>query len=189
MTMPAGAARRPTRGSRIAAPALAVAVAVALGAAVVLRHGADPLAIAGAGYVAATTWPLCAADWRERRLPNSLVLPGYLFGAIGVLWAALSSGRPPWTAVLCAVATLGVALVVAATGGLGPGDAKLAGLLALVLGGLCGGPAVVTAVGAACVTAGAAAVSGILGGRDGSTTGIAFGPHLLGGFWVTLLLW
>ncbi|GAA1438523.1 hypothetical protein GCM10009617_00760 [Leifsonia poae] len=160
-----------------------------LGLLTITRIGADPLAIAGAGYLAAATGPLWVADRREQRLPNAWVLPGYLFVGVGLAWAALGMGRSPGEAVVTAGVTVTVFLALAAGGGVGLGDVKLAGVLALVLGGLHGAPAAATSFVVAFVAAGAVAVAAMAAGRDGWAGRIAFGPYLLCGFWVVLLLW
>ncbi|WP_349864197.1 hypothetical protein [Leifsonia sp. WHRI 6310E] len=127
----------------------AVGLAVALGGV----RGVGPAAVA-AFYVAAVTVPLVVTDVREQRLPNALVLPGYAFAALGLAWDALARGSPGADAgaavvgvvpvvaagsgavavVAVGVGVLGLFVMLAWTGGLGMGDAKLAGLLAIVLG-------------------------------------------------------
>lgn len=127
----------------------AVGLAVALGGV----RGVGPAAVT-AFYVAAVTVPLVVTDVRERRLPNALVLPGYAFAALGLAWDALARGSPGADAgaavvgvvpvvaagsgavavVAVGVGVLGLFVLLAWTGGLGMGDAKLAGLLAIALG-------------------------------------------------------
>lgn len=151
----------------------AVGLAVALGGV----RGVGPAAVA-AFYVAAVTVPLVVTDVRERRLPNALVLPGYAFAALGLAWDALSRGSPGADAgaavvgvvpvvaagsgavavVAVGVGVLGLFVLLAWTGGLGMGDAKLAGLLAIALGAV----APVGAAGAA-VPAGALGAVGVAG--------------------------
>ncbi|AAT89451.1 hypothetical protein Lxx16820 [Leifsonia xyli subsp. xyli str. CTCB07] len=64
-----------------------------LGVALLLLRNAGPAAV-GSLYLAAVTVPLVAADVRERRLPNALVLPGYVFLVVGVVWDGLARGSP-----------------------------------------------------------------------------------------------
>ena len=132
----------------------AVGLAVALGGV----RGVGPAAVA-AFYVAAVTVPLVVTDVREQKLPNALVLPGYAFAALGLAWDALSRGSPGADAgaavvgvvpvvaagsgavavvavVVGGVGVLGLFVLLAWTGGLGMGDAKLAGLLAIALGAM-----------------------------------------------------
>jgi len=154
----------------------AVGLAVALGGV----RGVGPAAVA-AFYVAAVTVPLVVTDVREQRLPNALVLPGYAFAALGLAWDALARGSPgadagaavvgvvpvvaagPGAVAVVAVVAVGVGVLglfvlLAWTGGLGMGDAKLAGLLAIALGAV----APVGAAGAA-VPAGALGAVGVAG--------------------------
>lgn len=158
--------------------------------------------LVGLAYVSAVTFPLCAIDIRERRLPNVLVLPGYAVAGTGLVWDALARGHPVQAVgevVLCAAGVLGVLLAVAAGGGIGMGDVKLAGLLALVLGGLgIGGVGADTAVGSATIgpivpavacIAVAFAAAGLVALRApplraARDEGIPLGPYLLGSFWV-----
>jgi leader peptidase (prepilin peptidase)/N-methyltransferase len=163
--------------------------------------------VVASGYVAAVTLPLCVVDLRERRLPNRLVAPGFAFGAAGLAWQGVARGSPPWAALWLCVGTAVVFGVLASFGGVGMGDVKLAGMLALTLGasGL-GVEAVGLAVGSAFVAAGIVAL-GVLVlevlevrvqevrvlqvlvlqkevavGRE-----IPFGPFLLAGFWVAVV--
>ncbi|MFF1634975.1 prepilin peptidase [Leifsonia sp. NPDC058248] len=158
-------------------------VGVAVVGAAVFGGGVDPPRLAGVAYVAAVTGPLWVTDARERRLPNPLVMPGYAFAAVGLGWQWLARGSPPWQALACCAATLVAFVVVAATGGLGMGDAKLAGLLALVLGGFGGGLSVVLAFGVAFVGAGAAAFCTMRHPDARRGDDVPLGPFLLTGFW------
>lgn len=172
--------------------------------------------LVGLAYIAAVTFPLCVIDVRERRLPNVLVLPGYAVAGTGLVWDALARGHPVQAVaevVLCAAGVLGVLLAVAAGGGIGMGDVKLAGLLILVLGGLgIGDSGADAAIGSA--TVGRATVGPIVPAvacmaaafvaaglvalrapplrapplcapplRVATDEGIPLGPYLLGSFW------
>lgn len=157
--------------------------------------------LVGLAYIAAVTFPLCVIDVRERRLPNVLVLPGYAVAGTGLVWDALARGHPVQAVaevVLCAAGVLGVLLAVAAGGGIGMGDVKLAGLLILVLGGLgIGDGGADAAVGSATVgpivpavacMAAAFAAAGLVALRApplraATDEGIPLGPYLLGSFW------
>jgi|GEM_PF-975598 len=144
----------------------AVGLAVALGGV----RGVGPSAVA-AFYVAAVTVPLVVTDVREQRLPNALVLPGYAFAALGLAWDALARGSPRADAgaavvgvvpvVAAGVGVLGLFVLLAWTGGLGMGDAKLAGLLAIALGAV--GMAVPAGAVGALGAAGAAVPAGAVG--------------------------
>lgn len=172
----------------------AVGLAIALGGV----HGLGPAAVAGL-YVAAVTVPLCVVDARERRLPNALVLPGYAFAAVGVGWEALARGSPGghWAVAVvgCAGLVLAMLVAISGSGGLGMGDVKLSGLLALALSAGAA-PTVGSALGGIAVWLGAAfgalALHGIVeivaGGRRSVEREVAFGPALLGSFWTTMLM-
>lgn len=145
--------------------------------------------VVASGYVAAVTLPLCVVDLRERRLPNTLIGPGFAFGAAAVAWQGLARGSPPWAALGLCVGTILVFGVLASLGGVGMGDAKLAGMLALALGasGL-GVEAVGLAVGSAFVAGGVVAL-GVLVLQKAAAHGreIPVGPFLLAGFWVSVV--
>lgn len=176
-----------------------VAAAVVLGGALLARGGGLPAGI-GALYVAAVTVPLAVVDARERRLPNALVLPGYAFAGLGVVWAGLARGSPPWSAVVSAGLAIAVCLVPAVVGGIGMGDVKLAGLLAGALaaavagrgppGEEVAGTLVASAAwfAAGFGAAGLAGVAALWGGR-GRDAELAVGPLLLGAFWAVVVLW
>jgi leader peptidase (prepilin peptidase)/N-methyltransferase len=124
------------------------------------------------------------ADATQRRLPNPLVLPGYPVAFAALVATSLRDGELAVTALVAGVSYLAVFLATVIAGGMGMGDAKLAGLLGLSAG-LCGaGPAVAT-VGAAFLLGG---VSAIVSVCRRSSAGIPFGPHLLAGYWIALLL-
>ncbi|MFF2053944.1 prepilin peptidase [Leifsonia sp. NPDC058194] len=171
-----------------------ILIAVGLATALVGVRGVGPAAVA-ACYVAAVTAPLIVADAREQRLPNALVLPGYAFAAVGLVWEALARGSPgvergglaAVTVIGCAGGVFAVLAMMSRAGALGMGDAKLAGLLALAIG-----PALPLVVwlssaftAAAMHTAMELAVLGR--NRDPVRREVAFGPALLASFWVTVL--
>ncbi len=157
--------------------------ALALGLLAVVRWGPGPPVVLACGYVAAVTLPLCVADLRERRLPNVLVLPGFVFAATGVVGRALARGSPPLAEVVLCSAVVATFAVVAASEGMGMGDVKLAGMLALAAtsAGL-GAERIAAAAGVAFLGAGVVAL-GVLhtGGRE-----VPLGPFLLLGFWAAV---
>lgn len=163
-----------------------ILTAVGLSGALLAGRGLGPTALVGV-YIAVVTLPLIAADVRARRLPNALVLPAYAFAGVAAVWEGLARGSPgEWPAVGAGVLVLSGAL--AGSGALGMGDAKLAGVLGMALGGvgsvavwLAAAVATLAVVGAAEWAAGRASrrASGqAVGGRE-----VAFGPILLGSFW------
>lgn len=73
-------------------------------------------------------------DFRQRRVPNWLVLAG-AFGALAVLATGTQPFGTPWTGALSACALgFGVLLLFYAAGMMGAGDVKFAGALGLWLG-------------------------------------------------------
>ena len=159
-------------------PAAAVLAAIAL-----VAVGPDPRALPLV-YLAAVTPTLCAIDAVERRLPNSLVLPGYLVAAAGIVAHWIVSGEFSKVAVVSGVLYFVVMLAFAVAGGMGMGDVKLAGVLGLSAGLVSATAAVVSPL-VAFVLGGIAAIGALRGGRGAS---IPFGPFLLAGFWVAVVV-
>ena len=159
-------------------PAAAVLAAIAL-----VAVGPDPRALPLV-YLAAVTPTLCAIDALERRLPNSLVLPGYLVAAAGIVAHWIVSGEFSTVAVVSGVLYFVVMLAFAVAGGMGMGDVKLAGVLGLSAGLVSATAAVVSPL-VAFVLGGIAAIGALRGGRGAS---IPFGPFLLAGFWVAVVV-
>jgi leader peptidase (prepilin peptidase)/N-methyltransferase len=133
---------------------------------------------------------LVLVDVRHHLLPNLVIGPAFLAGAVFLLLSALIDmtwgdlGRASAGAVVLAAGFLLLALLSPA--GLGMGDVKLAGLLGLYLGWV-GWGAVLTGVLAAFVVQALLAVT-LLGarrvGRDGE---LPFGPALILGAAIALV--
>jgi leader peptidase (prepilin peptidase)/N-methyltransferase len=79
------------------------------------------------------------------------------------------------------------ALAIAVPGGMGLGDVKLAGVLGFVLAYLGWGPLAVGSF-SAFVLGGIFAIVLLVIRRTGRRTGIPFGPWMLGGAWVGIVL-
>ncbi|MHA7986070.1 prepilin peptidase [Rathayibacter sp. CAU 1779] len=139
--------------------------------------------LVGCLYLALVTPELCRVDATEHRLPNALVLPGLAFASVGVVFGWLATGRAPVGALLTTLAVGGFFLLVVIAGGMGMGDAKLAAVLALA-GASVSILVVVGAVVLGFIVAGGAALARLA--MRGGSGDIAFGPYLLGGFWVSL---
>ena len=145
------------------------------------------LALVAYFYLAAVSVALALIDLDTQRLPNTLVLPGYVIGA--VLLTASSFFAGDFASLVSAAiggASLFVAyllMAVAYPGGMGFGDVKLAGVLGLFLGWLGFGPLLVGAF-AAFLLGGIFSVALILVRRAGRKSGIPFGPWMLAGAWV-----
>ncbi|MFM9878700.1 MAG: prepilin peptidase [Rhodoglobus sp.] len=159
-------------------PAAAVLAAIAFAAV-----GPDPRALPLI-YLAVVTPTLCAADAAERRLPNGLVLPGYLVAAAAIAAHWLVSGEPPTIAVISGAVYFVFMLAFSLAGGMGMGDVKLAGVLGLSAGLLGVGAALVSPF-VAFLLGGVAAIGAL---RSGTGASIPFGPFLLAGFWVAVVV-
>ncbi len=166
---PAFEPRRPLR----ARPLDALGAPLALAAASMLAaHAWDAAAIAAVSAAALVAPALARVDLAERRLPNALTLP--LLAVAGLACGARLLGGD--LAPLVALACIALVLLMAILGGMGMGDVKLHGGLALATATL--GWAVPLAGLAASVIAGgiAGTVALALGRRT-----VAFGPWLLVG--------
>ena len=152
-------------------------------------------------YLIAVAWPLARTDWLERRLPNSLTLPG-LWLALTAQTAAsmllgfdsIAHGGEGWLGFANQMAALSVGFAVFASSlvahvwaGLGMGDVKLVSVIALSLGWFspwspllalfCGLAAAVVWV-----------VVGFATGRTKLRSTLALGPWLLAGFVVAVVV-
>ena len=173
----------PSAVSSRASIAWQVPAATLLAAAGIAAAGLEPRALPLL-YLAAVTPALCSADLRQRRLPNRLVLPGYLVAVAGVVAQWLRFGEFPVVSLIAGVFYLGFLLLLGVAGGMGMGDVKLAGVLGLAAG-LLGPTAAIVSPVVAFLAGGAA---GIVALRRGSGASIPFGPFMLAGFWVAVLL-
>jgi leader peptidase (prepilin peptidase)/N-methyltransferase len=148
---------------------------------------ANSLVLVAFLYLAAVSVSLALIDLDVHKLPNKIVIPSYLVGAVLLGSASLLTGDY-W-----AIARLGVgfiaswiayfAMAFAYPGGMGFGDVKLAGLLGLYLGWL-GWGALATGTLAAFLVGGLFAVMLVITGRASRKSGIPFGPWMLVGAWL-----
>jgi len=140
-------------------------------------------------YLGAVSIALALIDLDTRRLPNVLVLPMYVVGAVLFAAAALAAGQwQPLASAGIGLAGVGICyllLSVARPGAMGMGDVKLAGALGLFLGWL-GPDTLAVGVIAGFLLGGGAGVVLLLRGA-GRRASIAFGPWLLAGAWVGIL--
>lgn len=138
-------------------------------------------------WLAGVSVALAVIDLEHHRLPNAIVLPSYVVGA--VLLAASSLLVGDWSALVRAaigLASLFAFYLIAALsypGGMGFGDVKLAGVLGLYLAWLGWGEFAVGAF-AAFLLGGLFAVVLLVTRRVQRTGGIPFGPWMLAGAWV-----
>ena len=138
----------------------------------------------GIGYFAVTTIPLMVYDFRERRLPNKITLPGLLVTLISL---ALTL---EWSKFLMA---LGVSvllflagLLLSIKGWIGMGDVKLFASLSLLLAWF--DPALVWQASLwAFGIAAAFVLIGLVARKITARSTIALGPYLLIGFWVAII--
>lgn len=138
-------------------------------------------------YFAAISVALTAIDIDVHRLPNAIVLPSYVVGAVLLAAAALLEGDLVQLARAAAGAGILVVLyfvlAIIKPGGMGMGDVKLAGVLGLFLGSIGWGALAVGAMGAF-VLGGIFGVVLILARRAGRGSGIPFGPWMFAGAWL-----
>jgi leader peptidase (prepilin peptidase)/N-methyltransferase len=144
-------------------------------------------------YLGAVGAALTLIDLDVHRLPDLLVLPSYPIAFVLLLVPTVVTGQ--WGALLRGVLAglalfvgyLVLALVSPGGGGLGLGDVKLAGVLGLLLGWLGWSPAIVSVL-AAFVIGGVIALILLLVGRASRSSHVAFGPSMILGAWVALML-
>lgn len=134
---------------------------------------------------------LGAVDIRHHRLPDALTLPAI---PITMLVVAVTEWRRPEagngiTALVAAAVLSGLFLLLAtvAPSGMGQGDVKLVPSLALMTGYVSVAAAVLGVV-VAFVLGAAWAVVGLASRRMTMKTAIPFGPFLLAGCWLVLLV-
>lgn len=149
------------------------------------------LTLAAFLYLAAISVVLAMIDIDTRTLPNAIVLPAYVVGALLLGLSAILTDNIP--GLLSAVIGGGAAfafyllLAVVYPGGMGFGDVKLAGVIGLFLGYLGWAPLVV-GVFAAFILGGIFSVILVALHRAGRGSGIPFGPWMLGGLWIGALV-
>lgn len=157
---------------------------------------ATPVAAASAAlalvaflYLAAISVALVAIDLDVMRLPNAIVLPAYGVGVVLLGAASLltAQGDAALRALIGALALGIVYLVLALAGGMGFGDVKLAGALGLFMGWL-GWEQLIVGWLAGFILGGLFGVALLLARRARRGTRVPFGPWLIAGAWVGILL-
>ncbi len=143
-------------------------------------------------YLAAVTPELVRVDLRSRRLPNVLVMPGFGVLAAAAVVAWIASDQSPWQVPLAAGAALAFLLLMNVLGGMGMGDVKLGGVLAGALA-LVSLEAAAAGIVAGFLLGGVASVClllrrGSVGGLTRAERSIPFGPYLLAGYWLVVVL-
>jgi leader peptidase (prepilin peptidase)/N-methyltransferase len=152
--------------------------------------GPVPL-LAAALPVAAAGLPLAAIDRTCLRLPDLLLVPA-LLGAVAVLVGAAVRDGNPAALSRAGLAGLGCAAVYCLLSlvprtGLGLGDAKLSGLLGLLLGWL-GWPAVLLGLVLPYLLNAPVVLGLLLAGRVRRDTPLPFGPALLAGAFLAIVI-
>lgn len=183
------AARYFDRPIRWARPVVAVTAGVACGAFAWRFHTRAELP--AYLYLALVGSLLAVVDVAVKRLPNPFTLPSYLVGLVLLGAAALLDGHP----ARIRYAAVGLAVLWAlyavqhliAPGAIGWGDVKLAGVLGLYLGWL-GSAAWWLGVLAGFVLGGLYAIGLLVSRRGSRKTEIPFGPFMLAGTVVGILL-
>ncbi|MBG6055651.1 leader peptidase (prepilin peptidase)/N-methyltransferase [Salinibacterium sp. CAN_S4] len=141
-------------------------------------------------YFMATSVALSAIDLDVHRLPDRIVLPGYLVGAVLLGAAALTVGDVGALIRLAAGGAIFfvfyLVLAFAYPGGMGLGDVKLAGVIGIFLGFL-GWEQLIVGAAAAFILGGIASAVLIIIRKAGRRSGIPFGPWMLGGAWVAIV--
>ncbi|MEV8268025.1 A24 family peptidase [Microbacterium sp. NPDC076911] len=142
-------------------------------------------------YFAAVSIALTFIDVATHRLPNAIVMPCYPVGAVLLSSASLLVGD--WQAMLTAVA--GTAALFSfyfmlrylQPTGMGGGDVKLAGVIGMYLGWL-GWTSLAVGAFSAFLLGGAFGVVLLALGRVKRTTPMPFGPWMLAGGWLGIVM-
>lgn len=142
-------------------------------------------------YLAAISVAVTLIDLDVRRLPNRIVMPSYVVA--GILLVAACSLGAPWHDLLRA--SIGMAALYAfyfvvrfiSPRGMGGGDVKLAGVVGLYLGWTSWAALAVGAF-AAFLIGGVFGLVLIAVRRAGRKSAIPFGPWMITGAWVGLLV-
>ena len=177
--------RRPGRDS-----AAMVVVSIAAMAAAVWQFGGT-WSLPAYLYLGLITGPLTVIDLREKRLPNRLTLPSYPIVAVLIALAALIEGTWPAAgrAALGALVLLAVYATLHAVhpAGLGMGDVKLAAPLGALLAWQSWSALLWGTFTAFLLTA-IVGLALIAQHRASRKSALPFGPFMLLGAWVVLLL-
>jgi leader peptidase (prepilin peptidase)/N-methyltransferase len=156
----------------------------ALAAVTVAVHGGDATRLAMGLVLLAFLVPMALIDLEHRIIPNKLTGPAALVAV--VLGTVLDPGGEV-ERLLAGVGAGGFFLLaaLAAPGGMGMGDVKLAGVLGLFLGGAVAPALLIALLVGVLVSAVVIARKGVAGGRK---TAIPFGPFLALGGIVAMLV-
>ncbi|MGO3136502.1 MAG: prepilin peptidase [Agrococcus casei] len=154
----------------------ALAVAAVLAA---LAAGYGPVSTIAVAACALAAPALTRIDVSVRRLPNPITLPLLVLGLASALWQ-LAVGN--WAGPVAALAITLLLFVMSLAGGMGMGDVKLTGALALGVAEIGWMP--LTGLVASFVSAGLVGIVALIRGRRR----LPFGPFLVAGFAAALAL-
>jgi leader peptidase (prepilin peptidase)/N-methyltransferase len=140
-------------------------------------------------WFAAVAITLVLTDLDTKRIPNRILFPGLVVGAVLLAAGSLLDGEPQALVRAAGGAAGYFALLflvaLAARGGFGMGDVKLGALLGLFLGYQSWGSVVVGAF-AAFAIGGAVSAALLLTGRAGRKQSVPFGPAMVAGAAIAL---
>ena len=152
---------------------------------------AGSAAVLAFGFLGVLSVALSGIDIAVRRLPDKLTLPAYpvLILSLGIAAAAGHSGAALLRALLGGVVLTCAyfLLAVLRPGQLGAGDVKLAGLTGLALGWL-GRPVLILGAALAFVLSALVGLGLLAARRISLRDSICFGPFMLGGVLVAILV-
>lgn len=176
-----GSLRGRVYGTSVATGVVAAGVAAEIGPRWIL--------VAYLGFVG-MSMVLFLTDVDHKRIPNRITYPGTPVAAVLLALGAIADGLL-WAmprALLGAAVYAGVLLVVfvAARGGFGFGDVKLAVVLGIFLVFL-GWDRLLLAGFATAILGGLAAVAALVSGRAGRSTEIPYGPPMIVGAWLAII--
>jgi leader peptidase (prepilin peptidase) / N-methyltransferase len=172
-------------------PPLALELVTAVVLALLCARFADSPAVVAFGFLGAAGVALSATDIAAHRLPDKLTLPAYpaLVLLLGLAAVFGHSGAALVRALLGGVALTSFyfLLAVLRPGQLGAGDVKLAGLTGLALAWL-GWPVLVLGAALGFVLSAVVSLGLLAARRIGLRDSICFGPFMLGGTLIAILL-
>ncbi len=154
-----------------------------------LKFGLDPVLPAYL-YLAAVGLALALIDLDCRRLPDALTLPSYPVGAALLGAAALAGSDGSWLRAVAAGAVMFAvyfALCFAYPAGMGFGDVKLSGVLGLYLGWL-GWGTLAVGLFLGFLLGGVFGIALIAVKKGGRKTAVPFGPFMLAGALIAILV-
>ena len=141
-------------------------------------------------YVAVISVALVAIDLEHRRLPHALVMPSYAVVTVGVVVGVLVFHEGSIGRAAAGFAILGLfygLLWFIYPSGMGFGDVTTAGLLGIVLGYVSWAALAVGAI-AGPLVAGVVILVALIAGKVQRKARIPYGPFLIAGAWLGILL-